>query len=164
MPILDARSLEIISRSSDQTRRVGMRLGALLEAGDVVGLEGELGSGKTTLVQGIAAGWGSLDQVSSPTFVPVTLYRRPDGMRLYHLDAYRLDNVKEAFELDLDHMLDHGPLVVEWAERVKEALPSTNIWVHINWINDEQRDLLLTANDEHYEDLLDKLRIRVYGG
>lgn len=164
MPILDSRSLEIISRSTEQTRRVGMRIGALLEAGDVVGLEGELGSGKTTLVQGIAAGWGSLDQVSSPTFVLVNLYRRPDGMRLYHLDAYRLDNVIEAMELDIDHMLCHGPLVIEWAERVKEALPPTYIWVHLNWINDEQRDLLLTANGERYERLLDELRVRVYGG
>jgi tRNA threonylcarbamoyladenosine biosynthesis protein TsaE len=164
MPILDSRSLEIISRSSDQTRRVGMRLGALLEAGDVIGLEGELGSGKTTLVQGIAAGWGSLDQVSSPTFVLVNVYRRPDGMRLYHLDAYRLENVIEAIELDIDHMLSQGPLVIEWAERVKEALPYTHLWAHLNWINDEQRDLLITANGEHYERLLDKLRVRVYGG
>jgi tRNA threonylcarbamoyladenosine biosynthesis protein TsaE len=164
MPILDSRSLEIISRSSDQTRRVGMRLGTLLEAGDVVGLEGELGSGKTTLVQGIAAGWGSLDQVSSPTFVIVNLYRRPDGMHLHHMDAYRLEHVREAIDLDLDHMLCHGPLVVEWAERVKEALPPEYIWVHLNWIDDEQRDLLFTANGQRYESLLDKLRVRVYGG
>jgi tRNA threonylcarbamoyladenosine biosynthesis protein TsaE len=164
MPILDSRSLEIISRSTDQTRRVGMRLGTLLETGDVVGLEGELGSGKTTLVQGIAAGWGSLDQVSSPTFVLVNIYRRPDGMRLHHLDAYRLDNFKQVLELDIDHMLCHGPLVIEWAERVKEALPPSYIWVNLNWIEDEQRDLLLTAKGGHYEQLLDQLRVRVYGG
>jgi tRNA threonylcarbamoyladenosine biosynthesis protein TsaE len=141
-----------------------MRLGKLLGAGDVVGLEGELGSGKTTFVQGIAAGWGSLDQVSSPTFVLINMYRRPDGMRLHHLDAYRLANVKEAIELDIDHMLGYGPLVIEWAERVKEALPLTSIWVRLNWIDETQRDLLLTANGEHYEKLLEKLRVRVYGG
>jgi tRNA threonylcarbamoyladenosine biosynthesis protein TsaE len=141
-----------------------MRLGKLLRTGDVIGLEGELGSGKTTFVQGITAGWGSLDQVSSPTFVLVNMYRRPDGMRLHHLDAYRLDNVKEAIDLDIDHMLCHGPLVIEWAERVKEALPPTCIWVHLNWVDDTQRDLLLTAKGEHYERLLEKLRVRVYGG
>jgi tRNA threonylcarbamoyladenosine biosynthesis protein TsaE len=141
-----------------------MRLGKLLGAGDVVGLEGELGSGKTTFVQGIAAGWGSLDQVSSPTFVLINMYRRPDGMRLHHLDAYRLANVNEAIELDIDHMLGYGPLVIEWAERVKEALPLTSIWVRLNWIDETQRDLLLTANGEHYEKLLEKLRVRVYGG
>lgn len=141
-----------------------MRLGKLLGTGDVVGLEGELGSGKTTLVQGIAAGWGSLDQVSSPTFVLVNMYRRPDGMRLHHLDAYRLANVQEAVELDIDHMLCHGPLVIEWAERVKEALPLASIWIHLNWVDETQRDLLLTAKGEHYERLLEKLRVRVYGG
>src|SRR5690606_20946296 len=87
MPILMSQSMEFISRSAEQTRRAGMRLGGLLQPGDVIGLVGDLGSGKTTLVQGIAAGWGSLDQVSSPTFVLVNVYRRPDQGKLYHLDA-----------------------------------------------------------------------------
>ena len=81
MPILDQHSFEFISRSTEQTRRLGMRLGALLRSGDVICLAGELGSGKTTLVQGIASGWGSLDQVTSPTFVLVNVYRGPDGQR-----------------------------------------------------------------------------------
>ena len=68
MPVLDHNSLEFISRSAEQTRRVGMRFGGVLQTGDVVCLAGDLGSGKTTLVQGIAAGWGSLDAVSSPSF------------------------------------------------------------------------------------------------
>ena len=70
MPILDPFSLELFSRNPDQTRRFGMRFGALIEAGDVVCFHGGLGAGKTTLIQGIAQGWGSLDPVSSPTFVP----------------------------------------------------------------------------------------------
>ena len=69
--------MEIISRSAEQTRRVGMRLGTLLKPGDVVHLIGELGSGKTTFVQGVSAGWGSLDPATSPTFVLVNVYRRP---------------------------------------------------------------------------------------
>jgi tRNA threonylcarbamoyladenosine biosynthesis protein TsaE len=101
MPILDPHSLEFISRSAEQTRRVGMRLGALVDGGDVVCLVGDLGSGKTTFVQGLAAGWGSLDPVTSPTFVLVNLYRRPEGARLYHLDAYRLSGASEAADLDL---------------------------------------------------------------
>ena len=92
MPILDAHTVEVFSHSPEQTRRVGMRLGALLQPGDLVCLQGELGAGKTTLVQGVAQGWGSLDPVSSPTFVLVNLYRRPEGSELFHLDAYRLDS------------------------------------------------------------------------
>jgi len=76
MPILDAQTLDFFSRSPEQTRRLGMKLGALLQKGDLLCLSGDLGAGKTTLMQGIAQGWGTLDAVSSPTFVLVNVYRR----------------------------------------------------------------------------------------
>ena len=78
MPILDSHSLEFFSKSPEQTRRIGMRLGSVLKKGDVLCLQGDLGAGKTTFVQGIAQGWGSLDSVSSPTFIIVNMYRRTD--------------------------------------------------------------------------------------
>jgi len=164
MPILDPHSLEIISRSTEQTRRVGMRLGAILQPGDLVALVGDLGSGKTTLVQGISAGWGSLDPVSSPTFVLVNVYRHTDGMRLFHLDAYRLNGSAEALDLDLDYMLDQGPLVVEWAERVQDVLPKHGLWVHLNYIDEVQRDLIFSGRGLYYEELLARFRKLVYGG
>jgi tRNA threonylcarbamoyladenosine biosynthesis protein TsaE len=164
MPILDPHSLEIISRSTEQTRRVGMRLGALLQPGDLVALVGDLGSGKTTLVQGIAAGWGSLDPVSSPTFVIVNVYRHSDGMRLFHLDAYRLNGSNDALDLDLDMMLDQGPMVVEWAERVQAALPQQGLWIQLSYIDDVQRDLVFSARGQPYESLLSRFRKLVYGG
>ncbi len=164
MPILDSHSLEFISRSTEQTRRVGMRLGALLQPGDLVALVGDLGSGKTTLVQGIAVGWGSLDPVSSPTFVLVNVYRHSDGLRLFHLDAYRLTGPTEAVDLDLENMLDQGPMVVEWAERVQSVLPENGLWVHLNYIDEIQRDLIFSAHGEYYEDLLSRFRKFIYGG
>lgn len=164
MPILDSHSLEIISRSTDQTRRVGMRLGALLKPGDLVALVGDLGSGKTTLVQGIAAGWGTLDPVTSPTFVLVNVYRHSDGARLFHVDAYRLNDPIEAFDLDLENMLDQGPMIVEWAERVQTALPEEGLWVHLTYIDDVQRDLIFSGRGLYYEDLLARFRKMVYGG
>jgi tRNA threonylcarbamoyladenosine biosynthesis protein TsaE len=164
MPILDSHSLEIISRSAEQTRRVGMRLGALLQPGDLVALVGDLGSGKTTLVQGIAAGWGSLDPVSSPTFVIVNVYRHSNGLRLFHLDAYRLNGSTEALDLDLDLMLDQGPMIVEWAERVQSALPEQGLWVHMSYIDEVQRDLMFSGRGQYYEELLSRFRKLVYGG
>jgi tRNA threonylcarbamoyladenosine biosynthesis protein TsaE len=164
MPILDSHSLEIISRSTEQTRRVGMRLGSLLQAGSLVALVGDLGSGKTTLVQGIATGWGSLDPVSSPTFVLVNVYRHSDGKRLFHLDAYRLSGPTEAIDLDLDAMLDQGPMVVEWAERVQAALPTEGLWVHLNYVDEVQRDLVFSGRGKYYESLLSHFRKLVYGG
>lgn len=163
MPILDRNSLEFISRSVEQTRRVGLRLGAFLQPGDVVGLVGDLGSGKTTLVQGIAAGWGSLDMASSPSFVLVNVYRGPQGARLHHLDAYRLADAREAEHLDLDAMLLHGPLVVEWADRINAALPEEKLLVNLEWISDEQRDLLFTAHGDRYQRLLVDVRRQLFG-
>lgn len=163
MPILNAHSVEVISRSPEQTRRVGMRLGALLAPGDVICLVGDLGSGKTTFVQGVASGWGSLDQVTSPTFVIVNLYRRPQGERFYHLDGYRLSGPEEAKDLDIDSLVEGGPLIVEWADRIKKALPAENLWVSLRTINNDQRDLIFSANGERYQSLLEKFRKRVYG-
>lgn len=163
MPILDKHSVEFISRNAEQTRRVGMRLGAMLETGDVIGLEGDLGAGKTTLVQGLAAGWGSLDAVSSPTFVLVNVYRRLQGGSLFHLDAYRLSGSAEAIDLDLDALIDTGPLVVEWADRVQDVLPAERLWIRMRWVSDEQRDMIITASGKRYETLLAKFRRQVLG-
>lgn len=155
--------MEFISRSPEQTRRVGMRLGALLHAGDVICLAGELGAGKTTFVQGIAAGWGSLDAVSSPSFVLVNVYRGPYGQALYHLDAYRLEGPDEAWELDLEPMLDGGPLVIEWADRIQPALPEGCMWVKMRWIDHEQRDMLFSAMGKRYFNMLADLRRQIFG-
>lgn len=169
MPILEPHSLEYISRSAEQTRRAGMRLGGLLHTGDVVSLEGDLGAGKTTLVQGIAAGWGSLDQVTSPTFVLVNVYRRRDRsqsrreQRLYHLDAYRLNSEAEAVDLDLDALIGDGPLVVEWADRISRVLPRECLWITMRWVDTNQRDLLISARGRRYERMLIEFRKQVFG-
>ena len=164
MPILDQNSIEFISRGTEYTRRVGIRLGTILKSGDIICLEGDLGSGKTTLVQGMAAGWGSLDQVTSPTFVLVNLYRRLDGGQFHHLDAYRLNDAKEAEELDLETYIETGPLVVEWAERISTALPADHLWVSLRMVDTNQRDMIFSARGTYYESLLENFRMRIYGG
>jgi tRNA threonylcarbamoyladenosine biosynthesis protein TsaE len=169
MPILAPFSMEFISRSADQTRRVGMRLGALLRTSDLICLTGDLGSGKTTFVQGLAAGWGSLDQVSSPTFVLVNVYRRREDysesgqQRLFHLDAYRLESPAEAEALDLDTMLDSGAMVVEWADRIQPALPDDRLWIAMRYVDAEQRDMIFSAYGPRYYALLRDLRKQVFG-
>lgn len=164
MPVLDQNSLEFISRGTEYTRRVGIRLGTLLKSGDIICLEGDLGSGKTTLVQGMAAGWGSLDQVTSPTFILVNLYRRLDGGQFHHLDAYRLKDAEEAEELDIETYFATGPLVIEWAERIKAALPIAHLWVSLHMVDVDQRDLVFTARGSYYKSLLENFRMRIYGG
>jgi tRNA threonylcarbamoyladenosine biosynthesis protein TsaE len=158
MPILDANTFEFISRGPDQTRRIGMRLGELLLPSDLICLNGELGAGKTTLVQGIAKGWGTSDIATSPTFVLVNNYRRPDSLEMNHLDAYRLENALEAEDLDLERMIADGPLMVEWADRIKAALPEECLTISMAWISDEHRRLVFSFTGKRYGQLLDTLK------
>ncbi|MEJ2448378.1 MAG: tRNA (adenosine(37)-N6)-threonylcarbamoyltransferase complex ATPase subunit type 1 TsaE [Anaerolineales bacterium] len=163
MAVIEKGSIEVISRSPNQTRRVGMRLGELLQVGDVICLEGNLGAGKTTLVQGIASGWGSYDSVTSPSYVLVNVYRRLDQNQLFHLDAYRLSGPEEAIDLDLDAMIGQGPLLVEWADRIRDALPEDHLWFRMRLISDEQRDFIIHAKGERHKKILEKFREDIYG-
>jgi tRNA A37 threonylcarbamoyladenosine biosynthesis protein TsaE len=80
------------------------------------------------------------------------------------LDGYRLKNAKEAEQLDLDIFLESGTLVVEWAERIKAALPDKYLWVSLRMVDVNQRDLVFSASGSDYENLLINFRQRIYGG
>ena len=152
------------SRGPEQTRRIGMRLGGALQAGDVICLQGDLGAGKTTFVQGIAQGWGSLDAVSSPTFILVNVYRGGDDARLFHMDAYRLDSTPEAEELDLDSMLAQGPLLIEWPERMDGLVPDERLWISLEHVEEEEREMKFKSTGKRYDHLLEVIRQAAYGG
>jgi len=164
MPILDDRSFEFFSHSPEQTRRVGIRLGSYLKPGDVICLEGNLGAGKTTFVQGISQGWGSLDPATSPTYVIVNEYHHPELGILFHMDAYRLAECSDAEMLDIDSMLNRGVLVVEWAERIKAVLPEENLWVKMKWTNAEQRYMHFIGSGTRHETLNTQLKQSIFGG
>lgn len=162
-------SWEFFSANAEQTRRLGMHLGMLLLPGDVICLVGDLGSGKTTLVQGIAAGWGSTDNVTSPTFVLVNVYRKSGEQRMYHLDTYRLSEpqstaraadtiLRVAEDLDLETLIENGPLLIEWADRIQSILPEEHLKIHLSWVDDQQRQLALTAHGARYQEILDMVR------
>ena len=164
MPTYFANSVDFISRAPDQTRRLGIRLGSLLQPGDVLALSGDLGAGKTTFVQGIAQGWGSTDSVSSPTFVLVNVYRRPDGHLLHHMDAYRMQSALEAEDLDIEEMLATGSLLVEWPERIQSALPKEYLLVELAWVADEQRSMIFTPLGTRYVNLVREFKHLAFGG
>lgn len=164
MPVLDLHTVDFFSRSPEQTRQIGTRLGEVLRAGDVICLQGDLGAGKTTFVQGIAQGWGSLDSVSSPTFIIVNVYRRRDQACLFHMDAYRLDSTPEAEELDIDTMLSQGPLLIEWPERMDGLIPPEHLWVQIEHIAEVEREMKFRASGERCDELLQVIRRAAYGG
>lgn len=135
---------EIESDGVAATLRIGRALGAVLQPGDLVGLVGPLGAGKTHLVKGIAAGLEVADQrsVNSPTFVLVNEY---DGrLHVFHLDAYRLGSGEELAALGFEEMCASGGVVlVEWADRVREALDENALWIELLPTGENQRRLLL---------------------
>jgi len=129
----------------------------------VICLQGELGAGKTTLVQGLAQGWGSLDPVSSPTFILVNIYRKPDAEMLFHLDTYRISSNEEAEELDIEEMINQGPLVIEWPERIRSLLPDQYLWVALGYQGEEVRSILLTPYGKRFRIMVSNLRQSVFG-
>ena len=147
-----AASLTLKSKSPPQTRRIGARLGRLLQAGDIVLLCGELGSGKTCLVQGIAQGLAVPEPVTSKSFVLLGEYQ--GRLTLYHGDLYRLENPLEAEELALTEYCAEGALVVEWADRAWEVFPPEHLLVRLDITGTRERDLTLEARGERYERLL----------
>lgn len=136
----------VVSPEPHATRELGRRLAAVAERGDVVCLYGELGAGKTQLAKGFGAGLGVSDTISSPSFVLMTEY---DGrLRLFHLDLYRLDGPADVLGAGLiDERQAAGVAIVEWAERLGQALPAARLDVEIDGTGDEPRTIRLRATD-----------------
>lgn len=159
-PILTAQTLDCISHSTEQTRHIGEHLGRLLQGGDVICLEGELGTGKTCLVQGIGRGLGITSAIASPTFILINEYRLPNQRyKLYHIDLYRIETIAEAYAIGLeDYFYGDGICVIEWAERVREMLPKERLWITLRYLGDTKRGLVLKPRGKRYEELLQRLR------
>jgi tRNA threonylcarbamoyladenosine biosynthesis protein TsaE len=105
--------------SPEETQALGARLAAVLRPGDVVGLYGTLGAGKTTLARGILRGLGFEGDVASPTFPIVLAYEPPDvRLPVWHVDLYRIEDEAEIEELGLDEAGSHAALLIEWPERL----------------------------------------------
>ena len=119
---------EIVSNSAEETIEIGTRFGSQLRGGEVVGISGKLGSGKTHLIKGIAAGAGAEDaghSVTSPTFVIVNEYS--GRFDIYHIDAYRLESLEEFERLGFDdYCYPESIVLIEWADKVEAALKSIN--------------------------------------
>ncbi len=166
MPILDEHTLDFISHSPAQTRRFGARLGVLLQAGDVICMEGELGTGKTCLAQGIGQGMGIAEPITSPTFTLVAEHRPSSPAPiLYHIDLYRLNEaVDEALAFGLaDYLLSDGVCLIEWAERIQPALPDERMWITLHHLDVSKRSILMQAQGARYDDLLRGFRQSAFG-
>lgn len=141
---MDALRQPIRTQSPQETIDLGFRLGKMLNAGDVLALYGEMGSGKTHLTQGISSALG-IDRatVTSPTFTLVNEYSGP-SMTLYHFDAYRIEDISEYFELGYeDYFFGEGVCILEWPERVEPLLPGHTIRLQLTHLGENTREFRL---------------------
>ena len=128
------------TRSAEETRAAGERLGRTLGPGDVVTLTGDLGVGKTCFVQGLARGLGATAWPTSPTFVLVNEYRA--DLPIHHVDAYRIGSPAEMIDIGLLELIDgDGVTVIEWADTISALLPDRAIHVSIAGLGDESRTI-----------------------
>lgn len=154
-------SIEVPSGGPDRTAELAAVLADLVEVGDLLILTGDLGAGKTRFTQGLGAGLGVEQRITSPTF---TLANRYEGrVLLHHLDVYRLDSVAETLDLDLPDLLESGVTVIEWGDRIDEVLPPDRLVVALRYPEpaedhlDTDRIIEFTAGGRTWSD-----RLRVF--
>ena len=133
--------LALATRSAEETRSLGAALGADLRAGDLLILNGELGAGKTTLVQGIAEGMGARGRVTSPTYIIARVHPTKEGSPdLVHVDAYRVDGELDLETIDLDATLDQAVTVVEWGAGKVEGLSEDRLEIDLDFADKDEDD------------------------
>lgn len=165
MAILDEKTVDFISTSMEQTERLGVRLGQLLEPSDLICLSGELGAGKTSMARGIGRGWGTALRVTSPTFTVVNQYPRlKDDAILYHVDCYRLSGEGDVVTAGLEDVLSSsGAVMIEWPERIESWLPEDRLWIQLRHMNETRRGLRMTASGERSAELLKGFKRSAFG-
>lgn len=137
--------IRLMTRSPGETREVGAAIARILVPGDLVSLTGDLGAGKTNLVQGAARQLGVEGPVGSPTFVLVREYR--GVLPIYHVDVYRLERIQEVLDLGFEDLLDpHGVVFIEWGGNIEGLLPASHLEVELHALEGEQeREVIVRA-------------------
>ena len=144
----------VVTPDPDATTRLGRALGAVAQAGDRVCLWGDLGAGKTHLAKAFGAGMGVTDTIVSPSFVLMAEYE--GRLPLFHIDPYRLLSAEDALSGGLiDERQGEGVTIVEWPERLGDALPVDRLDVRIDGTGDEPRTITLIAWGERYHRYLE---------
>lgn len=142
---------EILTQSASGTKKEGVRLVGLLmnkkpeKNARIIALEGHLGSGKTTFIQGLAEGLGVRENVLSPTFLILKQFFLKSGKykNLYHIDAYRLKNPEEIVELGFKDLINdpENIIVIEWADKIRKILPKNAIWIKFENLEGNKRKI-----------------------
>ena len=152
------KQIQIITNSFDETRALGEKAGKHLEPGTVLSLTGDLGSGKTTFVQGLARGLDVPDDyyITSPTYTLINEY--PGRYHLFHVDLYRIENHADFDDIGLYEILrSDGIVAIEWADKLPKDLLLEYLEIHIDILNDESRKINMAAHGIRVENLIRKM-------
>ena len=146
------------TKSPSETIRIGKNIGSVLLPGDVVALVGELGTGKTQFIKGLAAGVGvgKPPYISSPSFTLINEYA--GKVPFYHIDLFRLKSEKEAEELGLEEYFQGGGITaIEWADKIPSLLPEEILWINIRYTGKNTRSFEMIGKGKRDEDLINSL-------
>jgi tRNA threonylcarbamoyladenosine biosynthesis protein TsaE len=152
----------VISRSAEHTRRLGVRLGKLLQGGEIIGLVGELGTGKTCFVRGLTEGLEVSREtwIRSPTFTLVNEYQ--GRLPIYHIDLYRIESTGELQELNLrEYLYSNGVSLIEWFEYFPAGEIEDHLEVELAYREGSKRQLTFLPHGARYEDLVKALQQQV---
>jgi len=161
---MTSKQINIKTHSTDETRKLGQKIGILIKQPLVIALTGDLGSGKTAFVQGLAKGLAVPDgyYITSPTFTLINEY--PGRYPLVHVDLYRLETIDGLEDIGLDEML-HGQavLAIEWADKLWDGLPAEHLLITLEIIDDDRRTLGLNATGQNVVNLIKALEDELSG-
>lgn len=155
---------EFITKSSIQTKKLGILLAEELCGGEIICLSGDLGAGKTTFTQGLLKGLKIKGPYTSPTFSIIKHYRKAHNAKretrnsktlsvprstlhdIYHIDAYRITS-KDLAELGFKDFAgkENSITIIEWPEKVKKLIPTTALWINFQWLSDKERKITLST-------------------
>jgi len=153
-----AQPLTVVSHSLEETQQLGATLGEQLEGGELICLEGELGAGKTSLIQAIGRALGVTEPLTSPTF---TLVNEHTGrtLTIYHVDLYRLNSTQEIVQAGIEtYFYRDGICLIEWAEKAMELLPPEHLYITLLHAGDDTRRISIQARGDSHGLLLEALR------
>ena len=140
--------MEFVCKSADATKALAKKISSKITGGQVLALTGQLGSGKTTFVQGLAEGFKIANHLNSPTFLILKEYpikSLKKKISLCHIDAYRLGKIDDAVEAGITDSLGQKNkiCVVEWAEKIKQVIPKNAIWINFEGVNENSRRIII---------------------
>ncbi len=153
--MIDPTKVSISIQNENQMHELGVRLGSLLEPGDLVSLNGVLGAGKTTLTKAIGEGAGVQGSISSPTFLIARTHPTISGAPFVHIDAYRLSAPRELDDLDIDY--SNSISVIEWGRGFTEGLSESILEIQIDRFLESEERMLTISGEGRFSDVSEVL-------